>query len=168
MLRTLAVITAVGGCTLVGLNCAGRLRRRRDALFEFVAAVRRICVGVTHTNRPLSELLRGCGERETGVLFAALAGAVEGGETPLAAWGEICESGAAEGLGLEERDQKALTVFFSVLGASDRGAQIENARLALDTLETLFAEADEAYRGKGRVYRTMGMLLGVGVGILLL
>lgn len=168
MLRTLAVIIAVSGCTLVGLNCSGRLRRRRDALAELVAAVRRICIGVTHTNRPLAELLRGCGEQETGAMFAALADAVEGGHAPLDAWIMLCEGGEHTATGLMERDIKALTVFFSVLGASDRNAQIENAQLTLDTLEALRTEAETAYTGKGRVYRTMGVLLGVGVGILLL
>ncbi len=168
MLRTLAVIMAVGGCTLAGLNCSCRLRRRRDALSELVAAVRRICIGVTHTNRPLAELLRGCGERETGAMFAALADAVESAQTPLDAWSMLYEGGEHAATGLMERDIKTLTVFFSVLGASDRSAQIENAQLTLDTLVALCAEAETAYAGKGRVYRTMGVLLGVGVGILLL
>lgn len=168
MLRTLAVLAAVGGCTLAGLQCAGKLHRRRDALRELVAAVRCICVGVTHTNRPLSELLRCCGEQATAGWFDALSCAVERGETPLAAWAGLCAKGADAAAGLTERDGKVLTVFFSVLGASDRHAQIENAQCTFDALETLCAEAEAAYAGKGRVYRTMGVLLGVGVGILLL
>ena len=166
MLRTFAVIAAVAGCTLAGLNCANRLKRRRDALSELIAAVRRILTGIAHTNRPLAELLRGCGERETGALFAALADATERGETPLDAWGALCEADA--GIGLEERDGKVLTAFFSVLGASERSTQIENAQLTLAALEAFLTEADAMYAGKGRVYRTMGVLLGGGVGILLL
>ena len=135
---------------------------------ELTGAIRYICTGVSHTNRPMAELLRGCGEKETEELFSALADAVEAGSTPLAAWCELCDPPPGALSCLTERDQKAMTVFFSVLGASDRHAQIENARLTLDTLEALSAEANAVYAGKGRIYRAMGLLLGVGVGILLL
>lgn len=168
MLRWLAVIGAAAGCTLIGANASARLKLRRDVLAEFDAAIRRIAIGITHTNRPIAELLRGCGERETGALFAALADDVAYAQTPFDAWGRRLEDGCAALSCLMEQDAKALTVFFSVLGVSERSAQLENALMAQETLALLVAEAEAAYAGKGRVYRTMGLLLGVGVGILLL
>lgn len=168
MLRALAVIGAVGGCAFVGINASAKLRRRRDTLAELLAAVRRILVGVTHSNQSLSQLLGGCGDRETGALFASLSQAVDAGDAPLDAWDSLCLEGEGGPLELMDREKKVMTVFFSLLGGSDRQGQIENAQMTLSALESLYAEAEASYAAKGRVYRAMGILLGVGVGILLM
>ena len=168
MLRALAVIGAVGGCAFVGLNASARLRRRRDTLLELIGAVRHILVGVAHSNRPLSQLLWACGEGETGPAFRALAQAVEAGEAPLDAWDRLCLKGEHPLPALMERETKVMTIFFSLLGGSDRQGQIENAQMTINALESHCAEAEASYAAKGKVYRAMGVVLGVGVGILLM
>lgn len=168
MLRWLAAIAALGGCALAGANASARLRRRRDTLSECVRAVKRIAIGITHTNRPIAQLLYGCDEGETGALFAALASAVEASASPSEAW-EHLRIGDVQTLGcLARRDREVLGSFFSALGASERGAQLENTGMTAAALEGLLLEAETEYASKGRVYRTMGLLMGAGVGILLL
>lgn len=168
MLHATAVITAAGGCILAGCNGVARLRRRYAALTELCAAMQRMQLGLTHTNQTVSELLHACGERETRALFAGLAGAVAGGSTPLAAWETVGMKNALVQSALTQNDRKALLLFFSLLGGSDRCSQLKHVAATLSMLSMQCEEAKRTYEKNGRLYRAMGVLLGAGVAILLL
>ena len=168
MLRAIAVIAAAGVCTLAGCNSAARLRRRYTALSEICSALRRMQMGMQGTNQTVAALLNGCGERETGTLFLFLAREIERGETPLAAWEQAAAAGDAAICALAENDKKAMAFFFSLLGGSDRCSQVQHILATQRMLSAQCTEAKHAYEKNGRLYCSLGLVLGAGVAILLL
>ncbi|MEG1525181.1 MAG: stage III sporulation protein AB [Clostridia bacterium] len=171
MQRAIAVLAAFGGCVFLGLTASNRIRLRLEVLRELCEAVRRLQLGVLYTNMPVGELLGGCAGRHTGATFHSASERVVGGERLIDAW--LCETARSPAkIGvfdcLTERDRQLLNDYFSILGTSGRMAQRESAELMIHELEQNQLEAEDTYTKKGRVYRTMGVLLGAGVAILLL
>ena len=56
----------------------------------------------------------------------------------------------------------------AALGKSGRASQQELGKMAVSALSGRLREAEACYAQKGRVYRTMGLLMGTGLAILLL
>lgn len=168
MLRAIAVIAAAGGCVLAGCSGAARLKRRYAALSEICTGLRRISLGLAYTNQTVAELIVNVGGEGTQGLFTRVARDVASGTTPMAAWERAEREGRAALCGLSPNDGKALTVFFSLLGGSDRCSQRKHADAALGMLSVQCAAARDAYEKNGRIYRTMGVLLGAGMAILML
>lgn len=168
MLRAIAVIMAMGGCVLAGCSGAAKLKRRCGILTEMHAGIQRIRLGLEHTNRPVTALLRDSGGAETSALLHCVAQEIDDGCTPLDAWERAAAACRPALCGLTEPDYKVLSVFFSLLGGSDRCSQLQHADVTLKMLARQCAEARQLYEKNGRVYRTMGLLLGAGAAILLL
>lgn len=162
MLRTAAVLMVVCLSAGIGVNMAGRLRRRRDALRTACGCISRICLAIRHTNRPLSLILRGLQEP---VQLVEMAEAMDGGMEPSVAWAQ-----AEEGLKdcLTRGDMDEIGAFAAALGKSTRASQLALGDMAMEALSERLKEAEQLYLKKGRVYRTMGVLLGAGLAILLL
>ena len=168
MLRAIAVLAAGAACALAGCSGAARLKRRYGALSEICAAMQRMQTGLLYTNETVAAMLGACGGGETRSLFAFLSAEIAKGETPLAAWERAVSNGDAALCALTQNDQKALDIFFSLLGGSDRCSQVQHITAARKTLAVQCAEAKRAHEKNGRMYCSMGVLLGVGVAILLL
>ncbi len=69
---------------------------------------------------------------------------------------------------LTDADKRAAEAFVDALSADTRATICERAALAVETLEQRLGEAEAQYQNKGRVYRTLGLLTGAAVAILLL
>lgn len=165
MLRGIAVLmTALMG-TGAGFLMAARLKGRRDALETACGCVSGILLAIAHTNRALPDILFSLNGPD---VVEQTAKRMEEGMLPGDAWeAALREAGNVTAL-LTGEDLERLNEFVAVLGKTGRAAQLEHGQMVLSALEKRRAGAEEAYAKKGRVYRTMGAVLGAGLAILLM
>ncbi len=83
------------------------------------------------------------------------------------AWENALEKNKKK-LALKERDTEILKILASQLGKSDTEQQVKNIRHVKELLEIAQKEAREDYQNSSRLYRSMGILGGLFVIILLL
>lgn len=69
---------------------------------------------------------------------------------------------------LENEEKKLLSEFGRIIGASDSKGQLTSIEALEAELQQLEKKRSECYLQKGRMYRSVGMLFGVMVGILVI
>lgn len=169
MLRWIAALMAALLCAYAGIRMSGRLRARVEMLRGALDAARDVFSGVAHTRLPLTMLLRNCDTPGCPVSLAGVADSVERGRTPLEALLDAAYAARPYGWPeLTDADKRAAEAFADALSADTRATICECAALAVETLEQRLGEAEAQYQNKGRVYRTLGLLTGAAVAILLL
>ena len=99
-----------------------------------------------------------------------MADSVSCGASAMEAWQNALET--PEGQVLQKciltEEQNVLNDFFGLLGTCPRTVQQQSVRMGLESLQGSVAQAQEAYGKKGKMFRTMGMLLGAMTAILML
>ena len=170
MLRALAAVTLALLCVYAGFRSSARLRRRALLLRAAVAAQTRLLAGAAHTRVPLPQLLRGCEAEDAPVSFTAVAAAVERGCTVREALLDAMRAAdmMVDGRTADREAYGAVLAFADALGAESRALVYERASLAADVLRARCEAAEAAYREKGRVYRSLGLLMGAAAAVLLL
>jgi stage III sporulation protein AB len=78
------------------------------------------------------------------------------------AWSEAVKKSV---FGNEERE--IMLLFGNMLGTSDINGQVSAIELYKKRLDNLFNELKTEYESKGRMYRSVGVLIGIMAGILL-
>ena len=78
---------------------------------------------------------------------------------------QLCLKGLAA-LGLSEADVRALTAALHALGRYDSAAQAEAIDRAVHTLNRAREEAEGELNQKGRVYRAMGVTVGIMLALI--
>ena len=170
MLHAIAMIAVFGGCAFIGIRASSSLRLRKDTLRAMVDALHRLSMWMEYTAQPLKALARKAKTEETEAFFEAFARALKTDEDVPAAWKRSMEQARAEDAGfasLKEEELSILDEYAQSLGASDRDTQAKNAALAQQRLNGVLREAERIYTSKGRMYRSVGILSGIAVAILL-
>ena len=150
-----------------GRMLAGTQTRRMQALEEALHGVRRLQVEMLDRRLPVKEALAAC----PGALFAAVSRAMEGGSPPGTAFGAAEGSLSARGGPLDSLtggDLAALRRLFSGLG--ENGVEPQRLRLheSAEELERLLGEARRKREEHGRLYTSLGALVGLAAALLLL
>lgn len=79
-------------------------------------------------------------------------------------WSESVEKSSVLG----KKEAEIMLSFGNMLGTSDISGQLSSIEIYKKRLENLLAEFRNDYQQKGRMYRSVGMLLGIMAGIMLL
>lgn len=79
-------------------------------------------------------------------------------------WREAVEKSSV----LRKRESEIMLSFGNMLGTSDISGQLSSIEIYKKRLENLLAESRNDYERKGKMYRSVGVLLGIMAGIMLL
>lgn len=171
MAKAIAIVAAFLYCTWAGFASAARLKKRAALLHAIAVAVQKLLISMEYAKLPLSELLRRKLYGDAQILFDCFASYLDGGADAYGAWrGAKRELPGADDAfaSLTDADWAMLGAFMQELGTTDGTAQRESGLLLRSGIAEAIAEADDLYNKRGRLYRTMGLLCGAAISILLL
>ena len=82
------------------------------------------------------------------------------------AWEQACGSLTQNGFGEEEAE--LLRELGKSLGTSDAAGQLKLLELNEERIAALYSSAEADYAAKGKLFRSVGMLCGIGAAILII
>ena len=170
MLHIIAMLSVFAGCAFAGIRASSNLRLRKDTMRALLDALTRLSMWMEYTAQPLKSLAKKAKTEETAVFFDAFIKALRTEADVLSAWKTAMEQARREDAGfcaLHEEELAILEEYAQSLGGSDRETQGKNAALAQQRLGAVLKEAENIYKSKGRIYRSIGVLSGIAVAILL-
>lgn len=161
----LSVITAAFGA-VVGLYFSLRLKEREKVMSEVMLLIKELTVQIRYTNSEIGEMLRAAARNEAyeRLLFVALCGDEENGDNFHVKWNE----GVKNQPFLTLRDREVLTALGGRLGETDRDGQITFLEMTEELVKGQREQASADYLNKGKLYRSVGILCGLAVGIMVI
>ena len=146
-MKFLGLFVIFSVCALFGLFKATTLKERAARLGFYQKSATLLAERVRADSRELSLILPICFE-----------------DSVKLSCGEITFDTAH----LKKEDIALLNEFFGALGRLDRQAEYERISLFCGLLETARLSAEREYALSGKLYRTLGALLGIGLCIFLI
>ena len=166
-LRFVLAAVIVAGCGLCGRAMAWSAARRQRLTGGILDALRMLRVQVVSMLEPLDRALR-----QTDLpLFVSVADALAGAGCASEAWQTVCarecrRGGMADCL--EQGDRDVLDRLFEHLGESGRTAQDAAIRACIEAMEAIHAEAGERAATTGKLYGSVGFLMGLAIAVLMI
>lgn len=161
MIRHILALAAFVLCVLAGLGKSRLAKRRCELLGELVRLLSGFEVKIRCTAPTLGELI----EQESG-LFAQLVREERKALDIRAAWAAGCERLGA--LPFCQSEEAALMKRLGqALGRSDRAGEVQTIELYCEQLCALYNAARAEYAEKGRLFRSVGALCGLGAAVML-
>ena len=170
MLHAIAMLSVFAGCAFIGVRASSTLRLRKDTLRLMTDALHRLSLWMDYTAQPLRALARKAKTEETAAFFDAFAGYLKTDDNVPSAWKRAMDDAREQDAGfasLQAEEIAILEEYAETLGGSDRDTQARNAALVQHRLGAVLKEAESIYTSKGRMYRSVGILSGIAVAILL-
>lgn len=154
-----AFITGV----LWGISRSTRLRKRAQLLSELRQLITEFSVAIRCTAPTLDELAEGCG----GVFGELLRAARNECPDIRSAWtNAVQQLGSCNFCGKDE--SAILTELGRELGTCSAEGQLALLELHQSRLDKLSQEAEDAAKSKGKLFRSVGALLGAGAAVLMI
>lgn len=161
MIRHFLALAAFALCALSGLGRSRLAKRRCELLAELVRLLAGFGVKIRCTAPTLGELIE-----QDGGLFAQLVREERSAGDIRAAWAAAC--GRLEALPFCRKDEAALMrALGQALGKSDRAGAVQTLELYEGQLSALYEAARAEYAEKGRLFRSVGALCGLGAAVML-
>ena len=154
MLRLMGGLLLLCCCTGIGLQLSGRLGARVRCLEKLERMLTDMIAMVRHQNLPTGEILSRL--RQEGYLSGDASGAPE-------AMAELAENPL-----LQPEEKLLLLRVGQLLGASDRESQVGQLELEHSALGRMLEDARQEWETRGKLFRTMGLLLGTLAAVLAL
>ena len=168
MLKTVGLVLVVLCCSGCGAMMAANLRRRMAALQKTQLFLHLLSERLSYTLCPVQELFAElAGEpllRELDYIAACSRRLQAREPFPEALRESVLESR----LPLNERDREVLVSLCPIIGASDVENQLSGLALIRANLSGQAGQAREQVQRRARLYRSLGVLAGAAMAILLL
>ncbi len=159
-----AAFAAAGG--IVGFAFAEKLRREQKLCALIVRLLQRTAFLVGYRCDDVYSVcaeLRRDSELSALTFLESLPKSFESGENF-----RICWENAVRSAGFADDEEDVLLKLGNIIGRSDSESQVDSIRWLERTLSETEKKRSEAYLRKGRLYRSVGLLFGVMVGILVI
>lgn len=171
MLKLAGAMCVIFAGTMLGFYQALQLSTRTRQIRQVMQGLQRLETEITYSFTPLSQALRQVADSLAGPvahLFRRSAEALEEKETATVQEGwrlavEECWSRTA----MKRPERDAVLQLGAVLGKSDRSDQAKHLRMTVSLLTAEEAEAAEENRRYGKMWRSLGLLAGVLIVILM-
>ncbi len=172
MLKLFGLSLLIFASTAIGFYLAHRLRERCHQLGELLRILQVLETEIYYGSTPLSEAFHRLGEQGEGVvarLFARCAYYLDhtDGWTTYACWRQAIVD-MEPYLALKQSDKAWLDHFGKVIGGSDRLDQHKHIRLLATHLTQAEKEAQQELHKQEKMYKTLGILGGLLIVILLI
>lgn len=156
MLKIIGGIMVLSSCTLIGFLRSARLKSRCSNLERIVFGLRLMENEITSGRTRIDKLLEKVGAM-SGLAF-----------DPSGENAEVSFMSGVDEDTLKNSDMVIISSFSKTLGKTDSEAQLRNLKNTLKSLEAMESEACAEYEKYGKLYRNMGVLVGLMAVILLL
>lgn len=150
-------------CTAFGLWKSGELKKRVLLLSQLKQLTEELSSAMRYTAPTLDELSDSCG----GLFGELLTEARKGTPDIKAAW-EAAASALSELSYAEKSEAELMLKLSQRLGTCDSEGQLSMLSMCSEKLKRLSAEAEENAKTRGKLFRSVGTLLGLGAAILII
>ncbi len=154
-------------CSLIGILVSNKYRNRVNELKEFKNALNIFKTKIRYTYEPIPEIFEQI-SKNTNSNIANVFGVASEKMKVLAA-GEAWNLALnMEELNINEEDKLALSNLSKLLGKTDVTGQLNQIELTTDFLESQIKKAEQQRDKSEKMYRTLGMLIGMAIVIILM
>lgn len=172
LLKLTGCMLLIAGSTGYGFSLAHRYQGRIRLLVRLRQMTYLLKSQIRYTNATLDEALRAVGERSggpLGELFQKAAGQImqEEASSFYEAWKTSVDKLDPE-LPLSDADRKSLAAMAEHLGYLDLDAQERSLLLYLEELDGLIRTLQDQQREKCRLYRSLGVMAGIFLAVVIL
>lgn len=150
-------------CAASGLWKSAQLKKRALLLSELKQLTEELCAAIRYTAPTLNELSDGCG----GIFGELLNEARRDTSDIKSAWGTAALK-LSELSYTEKSESELMLSLGQKLGTCDAEGQLSMLSLYCEKLKRLSDEAEENARVRGKLFRSVGTLLGAGAAILVI
>ncbi len=176
MIKYIAIAAVFAGCTILGFLYSKKLNTRFRILEEILAFIRRLEIEMRYAGIPLADAIHAAGKKTQNNaqrFFETLADELEGktGVPVEAVFHRLLAEKAKTDdavASLNKGDIEMLLDFSKHLGATDWENQKKNFEYIEINLRNAIAAAEETCKKKSKLYRTLGVMGGLFVAILLI
>lgn len=162
-MRFLCALAVFVVCAAVGLYKSALLHKRARLLSELLQMLSDFSLAIRFTAPTLDELSDGC----TGDFGALLSQARKDAPDIKSAW-EAASAQLCELPYTDKREAELISRLGQELGTCDAEGQLSMLELYRGRLKKLSDEAEENAKGRAKLFRSVGALLGLGAAILMI
>jgi stage III sporulation protein AB len=171
MIKLIGALCVIFAGTMLGFYQALQLSARPRQIRQSIQGLQRLETEILYGFTPLPEALEAVARAAGGPVGAIFARAGRGlsegnSDTVQDSWRSAVE-GCWERTAMKRTEQEAFLQLGSVLGISGREDQAKHLRLAVSVLQAEEAAAAEDNRRYGKMWRSLGLLSGVLIVILM-
>lgn len=149
-----------------GIWFSKRLKERERFISSVILLIKELTVQIKYTNTEIGVMLKAASQNEAyqNLLFVtSCADISENGD-----FHPLWNDGVKKQPFLTPADRELLFALGDRLGETDLDGQLSFLELTCELLKKQQQEAAENYRQKGRMYRSVGLLCGLALGIMVL
>ena len=172
MLKMLGTVLVIGACTALGLSARQQLARRVRNLTQLVQAFDLLLAEIGTNSTPLPQLMEQMSHEDLGEIrcfFAVLCRRMaQNRDLSFPYHWQSTARDLAEDLGLAPPETDLLRQTASYLGRYQTAQQIAGLTHTRTQLQGVLGKAQAALDGKGTLYRTCGVAVGIVVVLLML
>ena len=159
-------------CTFLGYILSTDCRKRPQQLRELQSMLQMFENQISYLSDVITEAFIRIGKvcrSETGIFFTVTAEMLNESRnlTASQAW-EYAVTQNIKRTALNREDEEILITFGKMLGCTDIDGQLKNIRLALEQLKQQEAKAEASRNKNEKMYRSLGVLGGIAVVIVLM
>lgn len=171
LLKIAGSIIVILSCTFLGFILSVDCRRRPRQLRELQSMLQMFENQISYLSDVIVEAfdrITRVGSCETRIFFSRTIEILkEGSHSASQAWEQAVKQGIKK-TSLNKEDEGVLLGFGQILGSSDLEGQIKNIRLTLGHLKLQEEKAEDSRKKNEGMYRSLGILGGIAVVIVLL
>lgn len=162
----------VGSSTVFGFQKSNSLSMRLKTLQEFRSSLQVIETEIVYSATPLPRICDNiCDKMNCGNIvkefYSTLGEELRNGSGSLyEGWNKAVDSSLCKYI--KNSDAEIIRRLGSVLGCSDREDQVKHLKLISMQIENCIEEAREDVRKHGKMYKTIGILAGLGIWLIVL
>lgn len=157
MIKLLGITAVFVASSVMGFIMAGELNERTKVLKEIYQSAVHIKSELEYRGADIKE----CFNRR-GKLFKLAYKYLEEGLLPASALKKACREIKC----INDEDRAVINTYADNLNAEDLGGQIANVKLLLENLRICIRSSEEEYKTKNRLYKSGGVITGLGIIIL--
>lgn len=170
LIKLIGAVVLIGACSLIGFSLAADCTKRPKTLRELQALLQMFENEISYLSNLLSDAflsIHNNSNLEAAVLFKEAANNLEEkGTTAGAAWEKAVKESYSQ-LSLNKEDKAILITFGKMLGNSDLEGQVNNIKLVSSQLKLQEIKSEETRRKNEKMYRSLGVLSGLAIAIIL-
>ena len=160
-----AIFFALGG-SFCGICCSGRLKNRADICNDSVRIMRSCGIMIRSSGADVYKLMLEL--KKTGVGLMHFIEKMPDIYTETANFRSLWADAVSSESGIPAEEKKLLIDFGNILGTTDIEGQISSISAQITLMEGLREQRMAEYRQKGRLYRSLGVMAGVMIGIIII
>lgn len=165
-------LMVIVSCAFLGLVLSNDCKRRPQQLRELQSLLQMFENQITYLSDVIPEAferISRVGSSETRIFFSETVEILkkEGAISASQAWEQAVRQNIKK-TSLNLEDEEIIAAFGRMLGSSDLEGQVKNIRLTLGQLKLQEEKAEESRRNNEKMYRSLGILGGIAVVIVLL